>query len=341
MRTPLVSVVMPVFNGAPFLHEAIQSILAQTLDDLELIVIDDGSTDKTHAIVEQHRREDGRIRAFSQTNQGLIATLNRGLGLAKGPYVARMDQDDISLPRRLAEQVTFMEGHHDVGVCGTWIETFDGHSRQLVRLPTDDSTIRSGLLFESVLAHPSVIMRRHAFSKMAMSYSTTYVHAEDYDLWARASRCMALANVGEVLLRYRIHSEQIVRKYEAEKLASARQVRKHQLEHLGISPRQDELDLHQALSTWQFEPTVDFLNATEIWLAKLLSTNETTKRYEHGALSRVLGDRWAAVCAGATHLGVRTARTFLRSPLTAETGQSWKDILKLFIKCVIRQRQHA
>jgi glycosyltransferase involved in cell wall biosynthesis len=332
---------MPVFNGGRFLDEAIHSILTQTLDDLELIVIDDGSTDNTPEIIEQHRRKDARVRTLSQTNHGLIATLNRGLALTQGAYVARMDQDDISLPKRLATQVMFMETHHDVGVCGTWIETFDGDSRHVVRLPTDDTAIRSWLLFESVLPHPSVMMRREAFSKMKMSYATTYVHAEDYDLWVRASRCMALANVGEVLLRYRIHPEQIVRKYESEKLASARQVRKNQLEYLGISPRQEELNLHQALSTWQFESTVDFLNATEAWLARLLSANEKTKRYDHGALARVLGTRWAAVCAGATQLGLRTARTFLGSPLSAETGQSWKDVVKLLIKCGIRQRQHA
>lgn len=341
MRTPLVSVVMPAFNGGLFLDEAIRSILTQTFDDLELIVIDDGSIDNTPEIIELHRREDARIRAFSQTNQGLIATLNRGLDLAQGVYVARMDQDDISLPRRLAAQVAFMETHRDVGVCGAWIETFDGRSRHVVRLPTDDSAIRSWLLFESVLPHPSVIMRRNAFSQIRMSYDATYLHAEDYHLWVRASRCMALGNVGEVLLRYRIHSEQIVRKYEIEKLASARQVRKDQLEYLGISPRQEELNLHQALSTWQFEATVDFLDATQAWLSRLLAANETAKRYDHGALSRVLGDRWAAVCAGATHLGLRTARTFLGSPLSTEAGLSWKDLVKLCIKCGIRQRQHA
>jgi hypothetical protein len=234
-----------------------------------------------------------------------------------------------------------MQAHHDVGVCGTWIETFGGHGRRVVRLPTEDAAIRSWLLFESVLAHPSVMMRRHAFAHMDMSYRTTYVHAEDYDLWVRASRCMALANIGEVLVRYRVHPEQIVRKYETQKLTSARQVRKEQLEDLGIAPRPEELNLHQALSTWQFESSVDFLNATEVWLAKLLSANETTKRYDHGALARVLGDRWAAVCAGATQLGLRTARAFLGSPLRADTGQSWKDILKLLVKCGIRQRQHA
>lgn len=341
MRTPCVTVLMPVYNGGEYVDEAIQSILSQTLEDLELIIIDDGSTDNTPEIIERHRRADRRIRAYEQGNKGLIATLNRGLELARGEYIARMDQDDVSLPERLAIQIAFMNANRHVGICGAWIETFDGLTRRIVRLPTGDPAIRSWLLFESVLPHPSVVMRREVLCKAELSYDATRLHAEDYDLWVRASRHTALANVPYVLLHYRLHPQQIVRKYENEKQASARRIRKDQLEHLGIRPAEEELELHQALSTWQFEAEGDFVDAAHTWLSRLKKANEVTGLYEPRAFGQVLGNRWAAVCGGATNLGIRTARKFLGSPFRAESGLTWRQFVKLLVKCGTRQKQHA
>jgi glycosyltransferase involved in cell wall biosynthesis len=341
MRAPCVSVLMPVYEGERYLDEAIQSILSQTFRDFELIVIDDGSTDGTPEIIERYRRADGRIRAFEQANHGLAATLNRGLELAQGDYVARMDQDDISFPERLAIQVAFMNAHQQVGICGTWIETFDPFSHKVLRLPTDDATIRSCLLFESVLPHPSVIMRREVLSKAGLFYDEDCMHAEDYDLWVRASRRTVLANVPEVMLKYRLHSQQVVRRYEAAKLASARLIRRGQLEYLGIVPTERELNLHQALSIWQLEAKFDFIDAAHAWLVKLKIANDVAGIYQPGAFSHILGQRWTAVCTTATHLGLWTARKFWRSPLRAGARLTWKQLLKLLIKCGIRKRQHA
>jgi glycosyltransferase involved in cell wall biosynthesis len=332
---------MPVYDGERYLEEAIQSILSQTFRDFELIIINDGSTDGTAALIERYRRADGRVRAFEQANHGLAATLNRGLESARGEYVVRMDQDDVSLPERLAVQTAFMNANRQVGICGTWIETFDPLNRTVLRLPTDDATIRSWLLFESVLPHPSVVMRRKVLSSAGLRYDETCMHAEDYDLWVRASRRTALANVPEVLLRYRLHPQQVVRRYETEKLTSARLVRQRQLEHLGISPTEGELDLHQALGTWQFEANPDFIDATQAWLVKLKTANETAGIYLPGVFSRVLGQRWAAVCTMATHLGLWTGHTFWRSPLRKDAELTWKQLLKFMLKCVVQQRQHA
>jgi glycosyltransferase involved in cell wall biosynthesis len=341
MATPCVSVLMPVFNGEPYLAEAIESILHQTFRDYELIIINDGSTDGSAAIIERYRRADSRIRAYDQSNCGLAATLNRGLGLARGEYIARMDQDDISLNGRLAAQVAFMTAHREVGICGAWVETFDPSRRTVLQLPAENALIRSWLLFESVLPHPSVVMRRKVLSKAGLFYDESCMHAEDYDLWVRASRCTALANVPQVLLRYRLHPSQIVRKYESEKLASARHIRHSQLEYLGIIPTEQELSLHQALSTWQLESEPDFIEATHAWLVKLKTVNEVTGIYVPWAFSRVLGHRWVAVCTKATHLGLWTARKLWRSPLRTGSALTAKDFVKLSVKCMIRQRQHG
>lgn len=341
MSIPCVSVLMPVYEGERYLEEAIESILNQTFRDFELIVIDDGSTDGTAGIVERYRRADGRIRVFEQANHGLAATLNRGLELAQGEYVARMDADDISLPERLAVQVAFMNANRQVGICGTWVETFDSIDLKVLRLPTDDATIRSWLLFESVLPHPSIVMRREVLLKAGLSYDETCLHAEDYDLWVRASRRTALANVSEVLLRYRLHPQQVVRKYEAEKFDSAKRIRQSQLKYLGLSPAEGELELHQALSTWQFDAKPDFIDAAHGWLVKLKNANEVAGIYQPAVFSRVLGQRWTAICTMATHLGLWTGNMFWRSPLRRDAGLTWTQLLKLLLKCVIRQRQHA
>lgn len=339
MSTPRVSVLMAVYEGERYLDEAIQSVLNQTFHDFEFIIINDGSTDGTAQIIERHRREDRRIRTFEQSNCGLVTALNRGLELASGEFVARMDADDISLPERIAAQVTFMDSHQEVGICGTWIETIGTPRGAIQRYPTDDATIRSWLLFESVLAHPSIVMRRELLIRTGLSYDAGYVHAEDYDLWVRAAGHTALANIPDVLLRYRLHPQQIVRRHEAKKLASAQRVRLAQLARLGIRPTDEELALHQALSTWQFHATPDFIDASLAWLDKLKAANDVTGVYQKPIFLSLLGQRWFALCATATHLGLWTLRTFWRTPLSADLG--WEKKIKFAIKCGIRRKAHA
>ena len=341
MPAPRVSFLMAVYDGETYLDEAIQSVLNQTFPDFEFIVINDGSTDGTAKIIERYRREDGRIRAYEQPNCGLVVALNRGLELARGEYVARMDADDISVPERVATQVAFMDAHQEVGICGTWIETIGTPHGDVRRYPTDDATIRSWLLFESVLAHPSIMMRRELLVKTSLSYDAGYVHAEDYDLWVRAARHTGLANIPEVLLRYRLHPQQVVQRHEAKKLASARLVRLAQLEHLGIRPTEEELALHQSLSTWQFQATPDFIGASLAWLRKLKAANDVAGVYPEPVFLNVLGQRWSALCATATHLGLWTLRTFWRTPFSAGAGLTCTQMVKFAIKCGIRRRVHA
>ena len=341
MPVPRVSFLMAVFDGEAYLDEAIRSVLNQTLQDFEFIIIDDGSTDGTATIIERYRREDGRIRAYEQPNCGLVVTLNRGLELARGEYIARMDADDVSAPGRAAAQVAFMDAHQEVGICGTWIETIGTQQGDIRRYPTDDATIRSWLLFESVLAHPSIMMRREMLVNAGLSYDAGPVHAEDYDLWVRAACHTVLANIPEVLLHYRLHPQQVVQKHEGLKLASAQRVRLAQLERLGIRPTKEELILHQALSTWRFHATQGFIGASCAWLCKLKAANEVAGVYPESVFLSVLGQRWSALCATATHLGLWTLRTFWSTPLSVGAGLSWKQKLKFAIKCGVRRTAHA
>lgn len=204
---PLISVVMPVFNAERYVQEAVQSILAQTITDFELIVINDGSTDGTLQLLQQLQAQDNRIVLVSRENRGLVATLNEGLALAQGQWIARMDADDIALPHRFERQLQWLE-RTDADICGTWVQVFGGTEKRVLMHPCSDAAIKIALYFGSVIAHPTVMMR--ATAAQQLQYEPAWEKCEDYDLWQRAAQeHWKMANVPEVLLMYRVHEMQI------------------------------------------------------------------------------------------------------------------------------------
>jgi hypothetical protein len=208
--TPRVSVVMPVRDVAPFVDEAISSILRQTLDDLELVIVDDGSTDGTVELIREHARRDFRIRVHEQQQLGLVAALNAGCSLASADVLARMDGDDFAEPRRLSEQLVVLADDPDTVLVGSAVTLVDERGRPFstTRYPTDPEEIRHELLVRNCFAHPTVVFRRAAFESAGM-YRNTFPHAEDYDLWLRLSDQGRLRNLSEPLVRYRIHAGQV------------------------------------------------------------------------------------------------------------------------------------
>jgi len=212
---PCVSVVMPVYNGEAFLREAIESILAQTFTDFELLLINDGSTDGTQAIINTYR-QDQRLRCISRPNRGLIASLNEGWQRARGSYIARMDADDVSAPERLERQVAFLDAHAEIGLVGSavWIIDAQGQRSGLVVLPETHHMIAWRLCFEDPIVHPTVLIRRPLLER-ADGYDPAMPHAEDYDLWRRLSGLTRLHNLPEVLLSLRRHSANVSQVYRA------------------------------------------------------------------------------------------------------------------------------
>jgi hypothetical protein len=201
---PAVSVVLPVYNCPQYVGEAIQSILDQSFADFELILIDDGSTDETPSVLQRYA--DARIRLFTQKNQGLAATLNRGIGLAQGHFIARQDQDDVSLPERLARQVAFLDSHPKCGLVGTWAEIWRERNRtqRVHRHPCDDATLKFELLFNNPFVHSSVMIRKAALDRVGgYCEDKNRQPPEDYELWSRIAREYQVANLPEVLHVYR------------------------------------------------------------------------------------------------------------------------------------------
>ncbi len=191
---------MSVFNGERFLLAAVDSILGQTYDDLEFVVIDDGSTDGSSEILEKRRREDPRLRVFRHPNMGLTRSLNRGLELSGGEYVARMDADDLADQRRIERQVAFLDSHPDVGLLGTGYYEIDGEGRTIgvKRFPTDDQTLRATLMRYNPFFHASVMLRRDVLTTVGL-YDVAWPLVEDYELWFRVARHARLANLSEPL----------------------------------------------------------------------------------------------------------------------------------------------
>ncbi|WP_171022195.1 glycosyltransferase family 2 protein [Thalassotalea litorea] len=207
-ETPTVSVIMPVFNGGQYLHDAITSILNQTFEDYELLIVNDGSTDNSMDILNEFAEQDSRIRIFSRSNHGLIKTLNFALNHARGELIARMDADDISSPTRLAEQVQFFAMHRDIAIVGTGYEYIDNTGNKLGRrqIQTEHENIVASFFFGNPIAHPSVMLHRDRLP-MNWQYDCDYEGAEDLALWLVLSHAVKFANLPEPLLQYRISGQ--------------------------------------------------------------------------------------------------------------------------------------
>ena len=204
---PKISVLLPVYNAAEYIAESIQSILNQTFTDFEIILINDCSTDTTADILGNFT--DSRIRIINNTvNLKVVKTLNLGLGLARGEFIARMDADDISHPRRFEEQVAYLNANPSVDICGTWVRTF-GTEDIIMRPATEHEHIKVRLFFVNPIFHPAVMFRREKFEINNLLYSEAYSNAEDYGLWVTAVDSLKFANIPKVLLKYRIHKANV------------------------------------------------------------------------------------------------------------------------------------
>lgn len=205
---PLVGVVMPVFNGERYLAPTIEAILGQTFTDFEFVIVNDGSTDGSRDILEQYARQDSRIVIVDQQNGGISRALNAGIDRVIAPYVAPIDQDDISLPHRLEVEVAALEADPDVVCVGGWYEIIDAQGRYLttLRVPSDDSDIqRVALAGHSPICHSGCMMRKVAFLKVG-GYDPEFDLAQDLDLYLRLGEVGRLQNLETPVLRYRVHA---------------------------------------------------------------------------------------------------------------------------------------
>ena len=203
---PRLSVVLPVYNGEPFLADALDSILTQDFRHFELIAIDDGSSDRSGDMLDRLALTDRRVRVLHQTNAGMVAALNCGLDLARGDFIARMDQDDVAHPERFARQIAFLDAHLDIAVVGCAVTLIDQSGKRIrdVEYPLTPEAVSKFLERGAPLAHPAAMMRREAVHAVG-AYRAAFRYGEDYDLWLRIAERYRIANLPERLLLYRQH----------------------------------------------------------------------------------------------------------------------------------------
>lgn len=245
-KNPKITVLLPVYNCELYIKEAVDSILCQTFDDFELLIIDDASTDKTIHIIKTY--SDERIKLIEKTiNKGLTDSLNLGIQLAQGKYIARMDGDDVSVKIRFEKQVAFLELNPDVVLCGSNFTIVGTEDRIIV--PENNEDIRLALLKKNCIAHPSVMIRKQTLIDFSLLYDETKEPAEDYDLWVRLMTKGKLHNLQQELLKYRIHNAQVSQKRIEEQNDLTLETRIQALKCLELPLDNNEINLLKKLMT--------------------------------------------------------------------------------------------
>lgn len=225
---PKISCILPVYNCEKYLLQAINSILAQSFEDFELIIVDDGSTDDSGSIANDCATRDSRIQVINQPNQGIVSALNVAITASRGKYIARMDADDVSLPHRFERQFSVMEAHPDIVILGCASDTIDGNGLiSNKRETSEDLIIRQSVLDSfppSILQvlHPTTFIRTEILKSIG-GYLDDYEFAEDYDLYLRIGAHGQIAEICEVLFQYRIHGNNIsIRRLRDQEMSGAR-----------------------------------------------------------------------------------------------------------------------
>jgi glycosyltransferase involved in cell wall biosynthesis len=313
-HAPRVTVFVPVYNRAAVLRQALESVLAQRDADFELLVIDDGSSDASVEVAREIRDPRIRIEVHAR-NQGIPATRNHGLALARGEYLAMADSDDVSHPQRLALQVAWLDAHPEVAALGSWALRTDASGRQVeapLLRPTEPRELAGRVLFASVMKSPTVVARTAVLREHG--YREALALGSDVDLWARISARNALANLPRFLVRYRAGG--VSHRDGARRLAMRRLVIAPLLAELGVSFESADLDRHAQLRNLRgFRPDAAFLAWCESWLERLVHANARVRRYPEPEFRRAASERALLVSlhAIATGEGSRALRLGVRS----------------------------
>lgn len=297
MNTASITVLMPVYNGEKYLRQAMDSILNQTYRNFEFLVINDGSTDSSEEIILSYK--DERIRYIkNETNLRLIATLNKGIELAAGKYIARMDADDISEPERLQIQYSFMEQHPEVAICGSWFNII-GHEERVVKYVRDHNSIMLKMFYQCHFCHPSVILRKEMLETFDHKFDPTFLHAEDYDFFVRIGEQYKLANIQQVLLHYRHHEMSVSSANVSTQADNSIRVKRYLFEKLGMSAGDAEIELFRKISQHEYLSTAAFVDSVKSLLEKMLSANEDTGFMDKVFLRKALAEMWFHTCYNA------------------------------------------
>lgn len=283
-----VSVLMPAYNAEIYIKEAIDSILDQTFQDYEFIIINDGSTDHTKDIILSY--EDERIVYLeNEKNSGIVATLNKGLDAARGEYIARMDADDVSIPERLEKQVEYMDLHPNIGVLGSGIQVFgDGIEGGNRVFTTDSRQLKAELIFSCCIAHPTVTMRTALLRKNNLVYDMDFAGAEDYNMWWRIAKFSEISTLPDILHKYRIHKNQITQDRSEKHILLMKKMLDLRFDDIGLCASEEEKQVFLKYCIGEFSWFNDVrIKAFVDVLKKIIMFNCETRYFNSKALCHV------------------------------------------------------
>jgi glycosyltransferase involved in cell wall biosynthesis len=326
---PKLSVVIPVYNREAYLGDAIDSILAQTLTDFELLVIDDGSTDRSCEVAQSY--DDPRIRLVrNRSNMGIPKTRNEAVRLARGEYLAFLDSDDVAYPDRLARQVAFLDSHPDYAAVGAWVSWMaeDGQPlKRIKRKPVSPEELGAQRLFRSVLENSASMARTSIL--LNFPHREDLCVEEDFDMWSRVAAKYKVGNLPEVLVRRRKHAQRTTEEQRDLVKKMRMMVYASQLTALGLRFSDTDLERHfllRRMHKQKFTPDQTYLDWAEHWLLSLQDANDTAQAYPEPAFSHELGLFWAKTCLYAfRNVGWKAWQRFFASPLRSS---AWSGVWK-------------
>lgn len=293
-KTPLISVIMPIYNEEEYIEDCIRSILAQTEGNFEFIIIDDCSTDRTVEIIEnliETTGDDRIVLVKGEVNRGLTKNLNIALGMAKGKYIARMDGDDIAVDKRFETQVKYLENHPDIILISCNTNTF-GDQSLVSDYVAPPEVLKCRMLIRPVMGHPGFMFRRELFEKYGITYDEHFISAQDYDIAARVAQTLKIGVAPEVLVRYRSHKGQVSQAGLGKQFKFADEVRVRLLGMLGISLDEQSMEVFHK---WVLEQpaTIDEYRQNAKLTQNIITANKTSAHlYDEHVLKKVLWQQY-------------------------------------------------
>ncbi len=338
---PLLTVVMPVYNGEKYLSEAIKSVLDQTFDDFEFIIIDDGSTDHSNEIIASCK--DKRVQLIkNERNRGIAYCRNVGLQRATGEFLAWVDCDDINIPTRFEKQIAFLKQNELYEVCGTWMTNFGGKKNVTDKLSADPEIIKAKLLFKTALFHPTSMWRLSTIRKHNLSFNEGLPIAEDYDFYFRCSFLFPMTNLQESLYLYRASDTSISKKYKTKEEAhfNIHKVIYFQgLKNLGITADNANYRIHTLIASQKPVEDINDYKESYEWLRKIKEKNHEMQIYNPEALNKVLGEQFLFVSKKASRFGMFTLHFYIKNSYGNFAYGNLLEILKLAIRCTLKYKK--
>lgn len=246
----LVSIIMSVYNGEQYLPAAIDSVLIQSFTDFEFIIINDCSTDQSKVIIQSYA-DERIVYLENEQNLGLAASLNKGIAISKGKYIARMDDDDIAHAERFERQVAFLEENRKIGLLGTYAEIV-GNQTGLRKHSEYSDELKVRTFFSCQFCHPTVMIRKEVLDQNSLRYNESFSTAQDYELWSRMLKCTDFATLPEVLLKYRTHDKQVSVSKRQLQIEATSDIYKQMVSNVNLQFNEEMKMLHRKVAGFQF-----------------------------------------------------------------------------------------